>query len=91
MWCGLIVFRDRHGRKAISPDSRGAEQQLFREEAVQLSEPRRKLQMQISLHEFRRPSIYRLLQFFLRPGPFVSDLFFPGVPVPEGKKMTRHE
>jgi len=32
-----------------------------------------------------------MFQFFLRLGPFISNLFFHGVPIFEGKKMTRHE
>jgi len=79
MQCGLVVFRDHHSCKATSPHSRTAEGQLFEEEAIQLSEPGRELRTQICLHEFSRPIIYEMLQFFLQPSFFISDFSFVGV------------
>jgi len=86
----MVVLRDYHCYKTSSPDSRNAERQLFEEEAIQLSEPQRQLRRQIPLHELSHPSIYRVLQFFLRPSFFVSDIFY-SVPVLKEKKTKHHE
>ncbi len=91
MRCGLVVFRDRHSCKTTSPHSISAEGQFFREEAVQLLEPGRELWRQICLHEFSRPIICVVLQFFLRPNFFIFDFSFNGVPIPKGKKIRRRE
>jgi hypothetical protein len=47
--------------------------------------------MQICLHEFNRPIICAVLQFFLPPSFFISNFSFVGVPIPAGKKIKCHE